>query len=273
NKTIFQRYGIKDPNLYEKEGKWTWDTFLEVSRQLTRGEGPEKTFGYQGTNSQLVWNAMWVWMNGGVLWDEAETTFRMHEAPAAEAIQFQADMLTRHRVQPNDEEKKELPGGFLAGRTGLYPYGKGYARGVEEAGTMDPGICPVPKGKAGRVTRDGPGAVGVTPTSKHPDVAFTLVKYMTGPGGQEPYLALGGSNPVRKSMANAKEYLSALLPWEDKAVYEDASQSVHPMIYPGGFGEIEKLWQTARKEILGGAAAKDALLAIKPAVDSVLQAH
>jgi multiple sugar transport system substrate-binding protein len=239
---------------------------------LTRGEGQNKTFGYQGTNTQLAWTAMWVWMNGGELWDKDETTFLMHEAAGAEAMQFQADLVVKHRVQPSAEENSTLPGGYLAGRSGLYLFGKGYSTNIKSTKDLDSGVCPVPKGKKGRVCRDGPGAVGVTSQSKNPDAAFQLVKFMTGPGGQEQFLALGASVPVRKSMAGAKEYLSSLLPWEDRAVYDDASKSVRPIVYPGGFGEIEKLWQQARTELFAGrSSAKDALLAIKPAADAVLK--
>lgn len=273
NKALFQRYGVRDPNEYEKEGRWTWDTFLELSRQLTRGEGAARTWGYQGTNTQLVWNAMWVWMNGGELWDKDETVFRMHEPPAAEAMQFQADLLTKHRVWPTAEENRELPNGFLSGRSGLYLFGKGYATNIKGQPDLTAGVCPVPKGKQGRVCRDGPGAVGVTAQSKQPDAAFELVKYMSGAGGQEQFLALGASVPVRKSMAGAKEYLSTLLPWEDRAVYEDASKAVRPIVYPGGFGDIEKKWQEARTELFAGTPARDALAAIKPAVDAILKAN
>jgi multiple sugar transport system substrate-binding protein len=272
NKALFQKYGLRDPNQYEKEGKWTWETFLDLSRQLSKGDGQARTFGYQGTNSQLVWHAMWVWMNGGELWDKDETTFLMPEAAAVEAIQFQIDLVTKHRVAPNSEESAQLPGGFLAGRSGLYIFGKGYATNIKGAPDIDAGICPVPKGKKGRVCRDGPGAVGVTSQSKHPDEAFQLIKYMTGAGGQEQYLSLGASVPVRKSLSGAKEYLGSLLPWEDRAVYEDASKSVRPIVYPAGFGEIEKAWQGARTEMLAGrASARDALLAIKPGVDAALK--
>jgi hypothetical protein len=65
---------------------------------------------------------------------------------------------------------------------------------------------------------------------------------------------------------------SATLPWEDRAVYEDASTSVRPIVYPAGLGEIEKAWQGARTEMLSGrASARDALLAIKPGVDAALK--
>lgn len=272
NKSLFQKYGLRDPNQYEKEGKWTWDTFLDLSKQLTRGEGQGRTYGYQGTNSQLVWHAMWVWMNGGELWDKDETTFLMHEAPAVESIQFQVNLVTKHRVQPNAEESQQLSGGFLAGRSGMYIFGKGYATNIKGTPDIEAGVCPVPKGKKGRVCRDGPGAVGVTSQSRHPDEAFELVKYMTGAGGQEQFLSLGASVPVRKSLSAAKEYLNALLPWEDRAVYEDASKSVRPIVYPSGFGEIEKAWQSARTEMLAGrASARDALMAVKPGVDATLK--
>jgi multiple sugar transport system substrate-binding protein len=274
NKTLFKQHGVKDPNDYEKEGKWTWDTFVEVSRQLTRGEGQSKTWGYQGTNSQLVWYAMWVWMNGGELWDKEEKNFLMTEPPAVEAVQFQGDLVNKHRVVPTGDDAKQLQGGFLAGRTGLYAFGKGYATNVAGAKDVvtDPGICPVPKGVKGRICRDGPGAVGVTTQSKHPEDAFELVKYMSGPGGQEPFLALGASVPVRKSLAGAKDYLSALLPWENRAVYEDASKSVRQIVYPNGFGEIEKSWQKARTQVLDqGVPAKDALGSIRVEVEAQLR--
>jgi ABC-type glycerol-3-phosphate transport system substrate-binding protein len=114
--------------------------------------------------------------------------------------------------------------------------------------------------------------VGVTTQSKHPDEAFQLVKYMSGPGGHEQFLALGASVPVRKSLAGAKEYLAALLPWEDRAVYEDASKSVRQIVYPTGFGEIEKSWQKARAQVLDqGVSAKDALASIKNEVEAQLR--
>ncbi|HEV2126163.1 MAG TPA: extracellular solute-binding protein, partial [Chloroflexota bacterium] len=36
NKTLFDQYGVKTPDKYEREGKWTWETFLQVAKQLTR---------------------------------------------------------------------------------------------------------------------------------------------------------------------------------------------------------------------------------------------
>jgi hypothetical protein len=95
---------------------------------------------------------------------------------------------------------------------------------------------------------------------------------MTGSGGQEQFLALGASVPVRKSLASAKEYLGALLPWEDRGVYEDASKSVRQIVYPAGFGDIETLWQKARTQVVDQVVpAKDALTVIKPEVEAVLQ--
>jgi hypothetical protein len=92
---------------------------------------------------------------------------------------------------------------------------------------------------------------------------------MTGPGGHEQFLALGASVPVRKSLTNAKECLGALLPWEDRAVCEDASKSVRQIVYHAGFGEIEKSWQKARTQVLEqGVSAKDALATIKSEVEA-----
>jgi hypothetical protein len=56
-------------------------------------------------------------------------------------------------------------------------------------------------------------------------------------------------------------------------MYEDASRSVRPIVYPSGIGDIEKKWLEARTAMFSGTPAKDALGAIKPAVDSILKAN
>jgi len=46
NKTMFQNAGIADPmELYEK-GEWTFDTFIEVAKQLTDTSGEKKQWGF-----------------------------------------------------------------------------------------------------------------------------------------------------------------------------------------------------------------------------------
>src|SRR5690554_1214651 len=46
NKSIFQNAGIADPmELYEK-GEWTFDTFVNVARQLTDVDGENKQWGF-----------------------------------------------------------------------------------------------------------------------------------------------------------------------------------------------------------------------------------
>src|SRR5262245_42625703 len=45
NKAVYRQLGVKEPNEYEKAGAWNWQTFVDVARQLTRGEGTAKTWG------------------------------------------------------------------------------------------------------------------------------------------------------------------------------------------------------------------------------------
>ena len=51
NATMFEEYGVKTPKEYFLEGKWNWDTYLDVCVQMTKdtnGDGKIDTYGING---------------------------------------------------------------------------------------------------------------------------------------------------------------------------------------------------------------------------------
>ncbi|NBT95350.1 MAG: extracellular solute-binding protein, partial [Chloroflexi bacterium] len=91
NREIFEKAGQKTPDEYEKEGKWTWETYLDLARKLTSGSGDTKVFG-------CVWMATFldiqlgvIWPFGGDLWDKERKKTVLDSKAALDAIQFQAD--------------------------------------------------------------------------------------------------------------------------------------------------------------------------------------
>ncbi|MCL2139102.1 MAG: extracellular solute-binding protein [Treponema sp.] len=55
NKKIFEEKGIPTPDVYVREGTWTWDKFAEVARQVSSGDG--SVYGaslYYWGSSQLI---------------------------------------------------------------------------------------------------------------------------------------------------------------------------------------------------------------------------
>ncbi|MBI3971981.1 MAG: extracellular solute-binding protein [Chloroflexi bacterium] len=69
NRALFDKHGLKHPDQYEKEGKWSVDTYLDLARKLTTGAGETKVWGGFWPNSTLDIQAGFLWSFGGHMWD------------------------------------------------------------------------------------------------------------------------------------------------------------------------------------------------------------
>src|SRR5262249_9886690 len=87
------------PRQLEREGKWTWDAFLDLAKKATRIEGGEvKTYGFSAPWSQVLWfnHAFWAW--AGESFDKGFTRPTFDTPAALGATQFMVDLYPRHRV-------------------------------------------------------------------------------------------------------------------------------------------------------------------------------
>lgn len=63
NKTLFKEYNQKEPYTYYQEGNWTFKTFLDVCKAMTKYEADGKTIKFQG---MATWNyGVFMMANGG----------------------------------------------------------------------------------------------------------------------------------------------------------------------------------------------------------------
>ncbi len=282
NKTLFQKLGVKTPDEYEREGKWTWETLREAAQKLTRGApgGPDRTVGLQTDLLPRLgrWER-WVWQNGGELFDKERTKSQFTAPAAAAAFAYVADLVTKDRVVVTAEEATQLvPRGsaFLSGRVGMQ---YGIARDamtapVEAAksGGYELGLVPLPKGKGGRQNIDGPQAYGVGAASKAPDVAWQLARWWADERPQEQRLELGASVPVRKSMSRSKAFVESLRPFESAGTLEEASRTVRAPFSPANLGDVERAVDEAWNAVLAGQKTiKDALDQMTSQVDPLLK--
>ncbi len=135
------------------------------------------------------------------------------------------------------------------------------------------GTAPLPKGTAGRITRDGPNAIGIVKSSKNLDTAWDFTKWFVSQEGQESFLMTRRSVPTRKSIAESPVWRKALLPWERMEHYTEAMRLVRPMRYPVEWEEISKVWNTEAGAVLRGEkSAREAADTVKPVIDSLLAA-
>jgi ABC-type glycerol-3-phosphate transport system substrate-binding protein len=102
----------------------------------------------------------------------------LNRPPAPDALQWRADLLTKHNVAPTAEDLKDLPLGarglFQQGRLGMFTVGSWALVDVETAAQMPWSVAPVPAGKAGRRTLAGGAMYGLLKEGKQHDAAWDL---------------------------------------------------------------------------------------------------
>jgi multiple sugar transport system substrate-binding protein len=270
NKTLFDRLGVETPEAMDARKAWTWSALIDSGKRLVSGQGDAKTFGYTGTNSALHWFNVAIWGNGGQVWDEAMTKMLLDQPAALAAVEQQTAMQTLHRIVPDAEERKGLPGGFLSGRVGV-TYGiRGNVPSFKDA-SFQLGMAGLPAGPQGRFCRNGPNAFCLYAAAKQPDAAWAYSNWVTQAEAQRISLELKRNVPARKSVAGSGDFERTLYPWESAALYRDASEKVRGFPLPSTYDDINKLFGAAYSSVLDGTAApKDAISKVLPQMNQLL---
>src|SRR5436190_3221916 len=167
NRGLFERLGVKTPDQLEKEGAWTWERLREVCVPLTKGTGDDKTWGWSDINTAIAQHiCALVWSSGGEVYDKDLTKTRLFEPVALDVLQNYADLRARYGVVAEGPEVAAIPSLARIGRVGVGRVAMqfnsrlavpNFAVAADQYG-VKPAIAPIPKGKSGRVTRNGPSA-------------------------------------------------------------------------------------------------------------------
>lgn len=276
NKTLFDKQGLKTPDQYEKEGKWTFDTYLDLARKLTTGTGENKIYGAPWVTAALDIQLAFIWPMGGDMFDKALQTTLLDTAASLEAIQFQADLTHRYGVSFDDEVGREtrwrgIGGAIAAGRAGIEIMTTDVV-GLLVPTTFDKGMAPMPKGKAGRVVRANPIGIHLMKASKAPDAAWEYVVFQSGPESAMLMLERHLTVPWLKSLLGSPEHARLLLPWESAAAYAESSNKVRPTKYPDTFSEINSLYGKVYPDVRHGKkSARQAIAEIKSQINELLK--
>ncbi len=280
NKTLFDQYGVKTPDKYEREGKWTWETFLEVARQLTKRDVNPPIYGYERVDSGLQWYvSVPVWSYGGEITSKDDRETRLHEPAAIDALQVQLDLVRSHRVVPVGDEVRAVPdpGGrrLNSGRVGMQFGGKFYIPDFKGNANFEIGVAPVPRGPKGRATRDGNNGFGVIKDSKNKDESYTLAGYFTQwEGGGRLLMESGRPQPVRKSVYDDGSFRKMLQPWEVPYhdFYVETAKIVRVWRIPPAGPQVQTLfneaWNTA---VNGDRSVKAAMEDLRPRLNELLR--
>jgi ABC-type glycerol-3-phosphate transport system substrate-binding protein len=210
NRGMFEAAGIRIPQ--RLQDAWTWEEFVNVSRQLTRRTGDRTdVWGFGVLRHLSDWSILPVIMqnNGTVLSADLKKATGALNAPATvEAMKWYQDLFTRHRVIAVDP----IPDGFPTGKIAIFQAPSPY-RAVLDRRFPDfkYAVVPMFRGKRCAVTAGG-WNVSIAARTKNPDMSWTLVDWLTREKHAD-WVRTSGYLPIRKSLIQ-KERQFRQYPWD-----------------------------------------------------------
>lgn len=253
NKDLFDAAGMAYP-----DDTWTRDTFTEAARALTL-DSAGKHSGEADFNADDIvqWGvshnlgygmAVHTWNNGGALISDDQMTCLLTEPATVEIFEWFTNLLHEDHANPTPAQLEGLPNPLQVGKVAMSMDGSWnvdyYVANLE----FNWDIAPVPKGNKGldRVTYAGTNTLHIFTASPHPEEAWKLLQFMTGPEGMT-YFAKTGT-PSLIEIANSDVYLTGEP--ENRVVAVEIGQYAHSY-YPGlrsdqwkqiYNAELEALW-------------------------------
>ncbi len=211
NKDLVAEAGLSEPPDDWSDTSWNWSTFLDYAQKMTRTSGADQNVTHYGYGD-MWWTQLsmmlWGWSNGGQWFDNQlnPTRSTMNNPNMVEAIQFYADLWLEYRVAPTWPERVQFdtPARFAEGQLGMGIGGHWFVPWFTST-SVDFDVAPLPVGPNGKTGMSdlGTTGLGIFRTTRHPEEAWRLVKFLTGHEGQTVYAESGLFVPVTRSAVEA----------------------------------------------------------------------
>lgn len=261
NQDLFDEAGIPYPG-----DDWTWATFLETAKALTRdvdGDGEVDQFGL-GVEPSLFRLAPFVWQNDAPLVDDPEhpTRLTLTRPPSLQALQWFVDLRQVHGVVPGrvEEAAQDSESRFIAGTTAMYLNSRRGTPTYRQLETFAWDVAPLPRQKteAGILHSD---AYCLSSAAGDKDAAWTFIEFANSFEGQSVIVGSGRTVPSLKAVAESEAFLDDGLRPARSYVFVDNARIAQRVPVISTWEEIEG---TADREIerafYGDVSAEEAAL-------------
>ncbi len=260
NKRIFDEAGVP----YPRDG-WTWSEFLNTAEKLTvvdpKTSVPTR-FGFNFQKEMPLWFP-WIWSNGGDVLspDGRHAVGYLDGRATVETITFLADLVRKYRVAPSLSQSAAAGVDlFRAGRAAMNMTGH-WSLIEYRVDRMDIGVTTIPTQIDRPVTVLYATGLAISRASRHKDLAWEYVKFLTSEAVQKKRVAGGlaisgnrkaaesfAGTPVEDAFLNQVKY--ARPPWgsrvEGYELVEDLGREMIEDILNGGVPVQQAASRTAR---------------------------
>ncbi len=185
NKDLFDQAGVAYPASRWDDDSWNWDRFVATAKKLTLdkdGDGTPDQWGFVNNYSWSRWR-IWVWQNGGLDWEPTGTRSLLASNETVAALQFYNDLTNAHRVSPRPSELGKLGGelGMFTNQRAAMILAAGYNLPYFRSQlNFNWDLAPFARGPVRNASAFIPDGVTISATTKYPEEAWLLVKFITG---------------------------------------------------------------------------------------------
>lgn len=275
NRSQLDRTGQRAPS-----NDWNTDQFLDTVKRATTGVGTEQVvWGYSFARR---WSLMLGWLAafGASMVSPDRTKFTMDTADAINALQYDVDLIYRHRTGPPPDAAvgaavglvMSSPAQFNAGSVAYTMDGIAgaprYQQQIADKFAWD--VLPLPKGPKGRGSTLSGDGWWIKKDTKAPQAAWEFLKTMVGEEHQRAQLQAAALYPSLKKLV--PEYFRLTSVRNQDAVVMTAEQIGIPFPVTPSFGKwtaellapaLAEMWNNKKNP-------KDAMSAIAPQVNALL---
>ncbi|HEU5315576.1 MAG TPA: sugar ABC transporter substrate-binding protein [Chloroflexota bacterium] len=214
NRDMFKAVGLPTPYELYQQNKWTWQSFLDSARTLTRG-GPGA---WQVAGASTGLHRMWMNSNGMEEFDDYRAPKKiLYDQPAnVETLQYLTDLRHKHKTTPANfsrEMGSDDTKAFIEGRVAMMARWTSGIGQFKDINNFAWGMVPYPKGPnpkgvmANDYATSGPAIATV---SKYPKESWEWVKFTANDDGQKIASLAGGGTGVYFSDAANQEVIKQL---------------------------------------------------------------
>ncbi len=205
---------LREAGIAVPQAGWTWQDLRSAAQKLTQRDASGKITRYGFAFEPDTWWRLWVWQNGGELYDnytapQPPTRLLLDNKDASDAVQFFADLINKDQVTPTYEQMNsgdKIAELFSTGKLAM-AFGN-HTNIATYANT--PGlrwdVVPLPAGKQ-RVNVLGGAGYSINKNSKHKEEAWQFIQWLTGPSGEALFADTGLMVPARKSVREDNIFL------------------------------------------------------------------
>lgn len=244
NKSMFEDANLPTPNELAASGEWTWEKLAELAKQLSDGEGAERTYGVNLWIDFSNYSTMMAhtWSNGGELFNENMTDFIWDEQKGLDTFEYLKKLMF--------EDRSHVPPGevipFEGGKLGMYTAYYSYISRLRDLDTFEWDIAPLPAGSQGNVTMLGMAGLVAFEDSDHPEEALELLKFLMSPEGIEQHSQY--FVPPRESVLSSEQFISA----PGNPSKESMQAAMIDQMATGRTAPLHENWSAIESEIIAG---------------------